>query len=323
MSYSSWIPFVKPRPAKSFPWRLIRKICFIVKKITEIIGLKFDLTGARVVGVTPSGNTLLELNKNYPLGLKGTVLELPKDEVIFEYVRRRGLWELEESEFLAHGLLRIGGMPKSKTALLDIGANVGLITLQALNLSKTSPEIFLFEPINRHVLAIQHNLRKFSNIHINEFALSNENGIAEIYTQETNHGNTTLLNSIVPPVEQIRTQIRVVDTAQYCDSFLSTFDSFIIKCDTQGMDALILSRIGNRIWENTEIAVIECWALPEISEQNVTDLLLMFQKFEYASWDPKSCKTISLNEISEFWLSKSGASRVLFLSKSGTTAPDK
>ena len=94
------------------------------------------------------------------------------------------------------------------------------------------------------------------------------------------------------------------------------FDEYVIKCDTQGLDALILSRIPNRIWQSTEAAIIEVWALPEILEQDVTDLLAMCQDFKFASWHPKSQERLSLKEISEFWLGKSGTHRNLFLSKS-------
>ena len=184
-----------------------------------------------------------------------------------------------------------------------------------MNLSKTITEVFLFEPIPRHVSAIERNLRNLPSIHINEFALSNENGQSEIYTQTTNHGNTSLLKSVVPSDELISTTIELVDAAEYCNKFLNGFDNFVIKCDTQGMDALILSRIPNRIWERTEVAIIEVWALPEIREQDVTRLLAMCQNFNYASWTPNSRERIDLDEISEYWLSKSGTFRNLFLSK--------
>ena len=311
----SWIPLVWPLPVKTFPQRLIRKWLSIPKNLFVPYGLKFGFLGAKVVGETPSGNTLLQLNRDYALGSKGTVLELPLDKHIYEYVKSYGFWELEESKFLARGLKRLGKLPSSTTALLDIGANTGLVTLQAMNLAKTNNEVFLFEPIPRHALAIKHNLKNLLNIHINEFALSNENGKTEIFTEASNHGNTSVLKSVVKSIGQIRTQIKLVDTTEYCDKFLNRFDSYVIKCDTQGMDALVLSRIPNRIWQNTELAIIEVWALPEISERDVTDLLAMCQRFKYASWHPIFRKRLDFNEISEFWLSKSGTSRNLFLSK--------
>lgn len=312
-SFRIWIPVPAPLPIKTFPQRLIRKWLYIAKNVS-IIGMRMGFLGARIVGTTPNSNTLLQLNKNYALGHKGIILELPRDLVIFESVRKWGIWELEESEFLARGIRKVGGRGK-KAAVLDVGANTGLVTLQAMNLSKTSIEVFLFEPIPRHVSAIKYNLGNLPNIHINEFALSNENGNSEIFTEATNHGNTSLLASAFPSDELIRTRIKTIDTAEYCDSILVGFDNYVIKCDTQGMDALILSRIPNRIWQNTEVAIIEVWALPEIREQDVTRLLAMFQNFNYVSWNSNSQEKIHLDEISEYWLSKSGTSRNLFLSK--------
>jgi len=315
MRFLVWIPLTTPTPIRSFPKRLIKKWHFIGNNLVGIIEVKFNFVGARVVGETLSGSTLLRLNKDYALGRKSTELEIPRDKVIFESVKRWGSWELEESEFLAFGLRKVGQLPNCRVALLDIGANTGLVILQALNLSKTSVEVFLFEPIPRHVSAIKHNLGHFSNIHVNEFALSEGNGTSEIFTQTTNHGNSSLLKSVVPLDEQISTQIKLVDTEEYCDNYLKEFDRYALKCDTQGMDALILSRIPNSIWQNVEVAVIEVWALPEINKQDVTHLLTMFQNFKYFSWNPISQNIKSLSEISEFWLSKSGTSRNLFLSK--------
>jgi FkbM family methyltransferase len=213
--------------------------------------------GARLVGHTSGGNSLLKLNKDYALGSKGTDLELPQDQVIYEYIKDKGSWELEDSEFLARGLKRSCWQPNTKTALVDIGANTGLVTLQAMNLSNTSNEVFLFGPVPRHASAIKQNLRNLSNVHINHFALGDKNGEAVIFTELTNHGNTSLLNSVVPEIGIISTQIQLVETTEYCNKFFNNFEKFVIKCDTQGMDALILSRFPKRIWENCESAVIE------------------------------------------------------------------
>ncbi len=63
-------------------------------------------------------------------------------------------------------------------------------------------------------------------------------------------------------------------------------------------------------------AVIEVWALDEISNQDVKTLLSMLQEFEHVAWQANTRKEkIELIEVSEFWLSKSGSSRNLFLSK--------
>jgi FkbM family methyltransferase len=312
-NFRSWVPLPRLFPIKTFPKRLIRKCLYIAARL---IGNRLGLVGARIVGFSPSGNTMLKLNKNYALGRKGTVLELPQDRVIFESVKYHGCWELEESQFLARGLKR--AYEKSHNiALLDIGANTGLVTLQIMNLANTTNEVFLFEPVPRHASAIRQNLKKFTNFHINEFALSDQNGEAEIFTQATNQGNTSLLRSVVPEIDMMKSSIKLVETKEFCDNFLNNFDKYVIKCDTQGMDALILSRLPEHIWKNCESAVIEVWSIAEVKKQDVEVFLSMCQEFENVSWYPLDGKEnkIEISEVSEFWLSKSGASRNLFLSK--------
>jgi FkbM family methyltransferase len=316
-----WIPLTHPFPLKTFPRRLRVKWIFIVDNIFWPVKNKLGISSIKILGETPIGNTQLRLNKTIPLGAPGSVIELPRDTVIFRSVSRQGSWELEESEFLARGLKTVCQQSDSKAALLDIGANTGLVTLQAMNIAHTKNEVFLFEPVSRHAQAIKNNLRNLSNIHINEFALSDKNGSAEIFTEAWNHGNTSLIRDAVKSREKITTEIQLVDTAEYCETFLNGFDSYVIKCDTQGMDALILSRIPQRIWEKVECAVIEVWALPEVNEIDVKNLISMWNGFEYVSWAPNLDKNISLDEVSEFWLKKSGKEfGNLYLSKTSAAA---
>jgi FkbM family methyltransferase len=294
---------------------MIRKWRLLIGEVVASFGTKHGILGATILEVASNGNALLQLNKDYALGSKGTVLEIPQDKKIFETVRRKGMWELEESEWLARGLTRaFQGSDTQKVVLIDIGANTGLVALQALNLSKTNPEVFLFEPVPRHASAIRRNLTNFPNIHVNEFALSDKNGQADTFTQATNHGNTSLLNSVVPGIDVITTRVQLVETATYCNKYLKNFDRYVIKSDTQGMDALILSRIPLHIWQKCESAVIEVWALNEISERHVEELLSMWGDFGHVDWHPNTRKSIELREVREFWLGKSGSSRNLFLS---------
>jgi FkbM family methyltransferase len=310
-----WVPLTKPIPAKTFPRRLLAKWLFICRNIIMYLGPKHGFFGAKSVGISPMGNSLLRLNKNYALGSKGFVVQLPKDQVIFESVRKNGAWEIEESKFLSDHLKKASEFGNSKIALVDIGANTGLVTLQAMNISKTDNAVFLFEPIPRHIEAIKHNLKHLPSIHINEFALSDKNGSSIIFTQASNHGNTSLLNSVVKPEGKISTEITLVETTEYFNTAFKVFNKFILKCDTQGMDALILSRIPNEVWKNTDCAIVEVWALPEIEEEDVTKFLRMCRDFTSVAWTPDAIHNIEFTDIKEFWLSESKMSRNLFLSK--------
>ena len=308
-----WIPVPNLFPISSFPSRLVRKCKLILHYVLIHFGTKHGFFGAKVVSITSDKNLLVRLNRDYPLGSKGTILELPRDRVIFESVRQRGVWEIDESEFLAHSLKKSSQQSASRIAFLDIGANTGLVSLQAMNLAETDNEVFLFEPVPSNAIAIRRNLSSFKGIHVNVLALSDKNEKSQIYTEATNRGKTSMLNSIISPVGQIVTDIELVDTEQFCNEFLTRFDCYVIKCDTEGMDALILSRIPIRIWKSVECAVIEVWALPSISALDVDKCLSMFEQFNFISWNSKSCDELTLNDVKDFWLSKTSLQKNLFL----------
>jgi FkbM family methyltransferase len=311
----AWIPLPKFLPIDTFPHRFVKKFTLIINNLLRNLGALLGIIGARKVGNSINGNVLLRLNKSYPLGKKGLVLELPRDRTIYNRVKRYGSWEINESIFLALGLKAVEDKSDSKIAFLDIGANTGLVTLQVLNHSNSNSDFFLFEPIPKHVDAIKHNLGKMPNIQINEFALSNLNGSAIIYTDTYNKGNSSLFKALVPEGKHVKTLINLVDADEWCKSNLKKYTGFVLKSDTQGMDSLILSRIPEKIWKAVECAIIEVWALPEIDSLSVVNLLDRFQDFGFVSWDSYSGQSVSIEEVRDFWLNKNGDSRNLYLSK--------
>lgn len=310
-------PFVKPTPIWTFPQRVFKQWRKIIKRIVVSVELKLGIGGAHLVGITPQGNSILKLNKDYALGNKGTLIELPRDRNMYHYVRNHGSWELELCKFLAKGLRVACLQLNSTVVLLDIGANVGLVSLQTMNLSGTTNEVFLVEPIKRNIYAIKNNLNELSNVNIHEFALSDKKRKAGIMTDFNNFGNSSYLSNAFENIDYFSTPTALVSTTEYCKKFLNNFDGYVIKCDTQGMDALILSRFPEQIWQKCQSAVIEVWALPDINKTDVQRFLSMCKGFDYVSWNPHSgkAKKLEFNEIIKFWTNKSGATRSLFLSK--------
>jgi len=318
----SWIPLPRLLPLRTFPSRLPLKLEFVYKAFKQILLLKMGKIGAKNIGTNQLGNALLRLNRDYPVGEKGFVIELPKDEVIFEQLQFTGSWEREISEFLATGLKKISLNKNSKPGMVDIGANCGFISLQTMNLLETTQDFYLIEPLPRHVHALRNNLevmREKKNIHIFEFGLSDISGSSDIYTEVLNQGNSTIFSNVVKSDSSRVTKIQLSDTKDFCEEYLIGHTGYVIKSDTQGMDALILSRIPDRIWRTVESAVVEIWALPEIKDSDVDKLLSMWSGFKYIGWSSDStdlAARVSLSEVREFWLSKSRLEQNLYLSKS-------
>lgn len=311
MKIKSWFPLVAPFPLTNLPYRLLMKWIHIFRLVAR-------KEGAAVVGQATNGSSLLKLRRTCALGEKGRVLEIPKDHVIFESVRQFGRWELEEAKFLAAELLKISNQTHgalNRTVLLDIGANSGLVSLQAMNLSKTDNFLYLFEPIPQYAQAIKTNLSLISNVKICNFALSDRNSESWIYTEAANHGNTSIYENTVPSINRVKQSIQLTDTAEFFQSNLANFDNYIIKCDTQGMDALILSRIPESVWQRTQAAIIEVTALPQIVIEDVDALLERIATFSTVTWHANKNEKIKISEIRDFWLSKSERHKNLYLQR--------
>ncbi len=322
-SVKFWIPFPAISPFDTFVDRALYKwkiqlshiLGFATLKI-QLSGSILGLTGCRIVGVNQNLNNILKLNRTGVLGDRGKFLELPHDSSIFKSVRLTTRWELEESNFLANGLIELAKDNDCRTALLDIGANAGLVAIQALNLSGTAPDVHCFEPLNNHVDAIRVNikcLRRLCKFKINEFALGDRNGVVEIFTELENQGNSSLFRSVVPQSGSTQTSIKMVDTEEYFRNNTFDYTAIVLKCDTQGYDARILSRIPQEIWQKIKFASIEVWALDEIAEADVEKLLTLWSHFKKISWDPQGIEIATLQQVKEFWLRKDFHSANLFL----------
>jgi FkbM family methyltransferase len=276
------------------------------------LGSNLGFFGARFVGKAINGNAFLELNKNYALGAKGFILQLPEDKVIFEFIRFKGKWELDECVFLSAGLQKIQSATGGTFAMIDIGANTGLVSLQTTNLAKTSHVIHCFEPLPRHAEAIRYNLRNIDKKIVHEFALSSNDELAVMLSQDINYGNSSLIEFTQDKVNKISTQVKAVNTSDFFFRELMDYSSFVIKSDIQGMDSLVLSEIPKIIWEKTECAVIEIWAIPEVKPENVRKLVDNWQNFHSVSWTPTGEIQVDLEDVYKFWTSKNRLERNLF-----------
>lgn len=150
VSYLSRIPITRLYPRRTFFRRSFQK--FLV-----LYGERFGLVGSIPVSSTQTGNRVLRLNYRSALGVKGFEFEIPEDTAMYSHVRKAGSWETLSSHFLAEGLKEIEKIGFKKSALVDLGANVGLVTLQTQNYAQTRNSIIMVEPLPNHITAIESN----------------------------------------------------------------------------------------------------------------------------------------------------------------------
>jgi FkbM family methyltransferase len=278
------------------------------------------LYGGKFVASHNSEHKVLRLNRKSSLGQKGDLVYLPSDETICNFVRLRGSWELDDCQFLVSEITRRSnrGTQSLDTLFLDIGANSGLISRQVRNLLGKEISMILVEPVPMYVEAIKLNLGKFymeENISIVEGALSDTDGVGEIYLQKSNCGNSSLLHEAMMNHQSKTMRINLIDTDRFSNEHLQKFKNIVLKSDTQGFDAKILSRIPPKAWFSINSALIEVWALPEVELSDIVRLIGIWRdlaKFRFYS-SSKSSVELTLEEIELIWGSKSGKSMNLRL----------
>ena len=299
---------------------------FALKLLVSLrnILVRTGLYGGGFVASDYSELKVLRLNRKSSLGQKGDLVYLPSDETICNFVRLHGSWELDDCRFLVSEINRHSSCETQdlKTLFLDIGANSGLISRQVRNLRGKEVSMILVEPIPMHVEAIRFNLENFhmrQNITIIQGALSDTEGVGEIFIQESNRGNTSLLHEAMMKHESKTMSINLIDTEKFSNEYLNKFENIILKSDTQGFDAKILSRIPPKVWSSINSAVIEVWALPEVELSDIVRLSGIWRdlaKFNFYSSSNNSIE-LTLEEIELLWSSKSGKSMNLRLVSSG------
>jgi FkbM family methyltransferase len=283
----------------------------------QLLGSKLHLSGASPVKKSSDENSFLRLNRNYELGPRGTIVKLPKDKVIFESVKRSGRWEPGETQFLAESLKNSCEKTKpSEIALIDIGANVGLVSLAAMNIAKTKNEVILFEPIPKHMAALKHNLSKLqkqTKVIFFECALGDQTKFTKMFTESSNSGNSSILKEVVPKQDRDITRIKIVETNAFLRNKLRNYKKIVLKCDIQGFEAQVISKFPKFLWAAVDYAVIEIWAIPKLNKPLIEKACIKLSKFNYLSWDYNFNEIIDIEEVRDFWMSETNQQRNLFV----------
>jgi FkbM family methyltransferase len=236
---------------------------------------------------------------------------------MYEHVRRSGSWDTLSSFFLAKGLTKSVGK-RRKAVFLDIGANVGLVTLQTYNYSHVDNDFLMVEPVPNHVKALKQNTRNLrlkNKVEIFDFALAATDGISFIHTEKGNHGNSGFLSSAFSDNNGAVTEVRLKNSRDFFLDELSSYDIIVLKSDLQGMDAEVLAQVPVELWDKVERAVIEVWSLPEINEGHVERLVNRSWKSHSFGWSQNSIGKITSDDVVNLWLNKSRGTRDLYLKR--------
>ena len=287
--------------------------------IIEKILWPLNFWGAREVSTDDVDNAILKLNRSTALGKRGDLIYVPRDGHILNNIKKYSVWAGEEVGFLAKRYSEImTENSKQSVTFIDAGAHCGLVSRQFVLETGFKGRAILVEPVPQHVVAILKNMDSivgFNNFRIVEAALGRKEGQFKMFKENNNSGNTSLLRSLVPTTNSTEINIKVVSAEEFSKEVVIKDGVILLKCDLQGLDAQVLANFSDQFWKNLDSAVIEVLANHESESKDVEQIIGRLGGFSYKSWKPGENQLTNTAEIKEFWLSKSGLQRNLYIKK--------
>ena len=233
--------------------RLFRVTLPILK--IETIQLRYSLKIGKVIYNLGSGKHLLETEVELPLMFPAY------DTVLTNSLRKNGTWDAEGVRAVIKAM-----HPFKEYTLIDVGANVGLFSIQihhalsSLGRIQQLQSIIAFEPVSTIFRCLEWN---FKNANIGRsrlinMALGSSEETGSIYVDTGNSGNNSLLFESVENVEFDEESI-IIETLSGAVSDLETelSNSIILKMDVQGFEPDAVVGIDDATWLKVEIAFLE------------------------------------------------------------------
>ena len=182
-------------------------------------------------------------------------IDLPIDQVITPFVMENGHWQLEELEFFSSHL------PSVACVLLDIGANIGLVSRQMLHRLPSIKSAICFEPNPNNHSFLCRNLRHLPQCLIIQAALGHVDGTVQFFEDNSNIGNYSLNQDAMRGKSFCVTHVPCLKatTRNLLGSLPKELSKSPIlwKSDTQGFDEVITTTLPDAFWSQVHAGVME------------------------------------------------------------------
>jgi FkbM family methyltransferase len=221
-----------------------------------------------------SAGFMFELAADGPLGDAGETLLLPDDREMMPSVFENASWATGDID-------KIVGLASADTryTLLDIGANVGLVSRQLLRRLPNIEKCLCIEPDRVNFSALRFNLvGRHPDIELFNTALGMADDTLVFYRDDGNMGNYSLNPDAMRDRSYSESRVPVAGTQRWMTQNLPGSGRIIWKSDTQGYDELILSETPWDIWSRVDIAMLEMWRIekPEFDRDAFRERLESF-----------------------------------------------
>lgn len=246
-----------------------------------------------------------------PLAYQGSALRLPLDGIIGPRTLAYGHWHDEQTAQL-RALLR--SMPGPPRLLVDMGANVGLVTRQLVAPDASAwVGACCFEPQRNNLEQLRFNLAPLRNITIVAAAVSDTAAQRVLHVDTGNAGDCSLDD--LPAGKQrtgvLHETVDVISGAQALAHINAARvhapgARVVWKSDTQGHDLKIIHALPASFWAEVDVALIEL-RCSHASPAEIDTLLQVAGQFAHRASVKRGHQALSLDGLSTFCRQRSAS----------------
>ena len=198
---------------------------------------------------------VLKIKRDSAFGKKNAFITSRIDQLITPNILKSGKWDYFIIEFINKYCLK----KRSKFNFVDVGANIGLISLQLINTNRYIKNYFCVEPDIQNYNILKENLsvNKTNNINTYNYALidGKNKKKQKIFIDKSNFGNYSLIKKNDYQIDYVKSY----NAKKFLNRIINKYGSykFIYKSDTQGYDEIILLSLGSNIIKRFKILILE------------------------------------------------------------------
>lgn len=173
------------------------------------------------------------------------ILIHPKeDPTIEQLIYERGVYELGTVSVLQQYL-------KPGDCFVDVGANIGFLTLVASNIVGPNGKVISFEPVTSHFKQLEENINRnnIANVDLRQHALGNQKEEKTIFLEKDNKGGASLVVDTGHKGESIK--------VERWDDLNINGPIHMIKIDVEGYEWEVLKGCKETILKDKPILIVE------------------------------------------------------------------
>ncbi len=278
--------------------------------------ITLGMTPYRELYETPNGLVFLSARINTPLSRKKEVIAIPKDNVIFTYVKNYGDWGSIEANHLVSIANKEHFAATSHITLIDFGAHAGLVSKIFLDkFVGDKIEVILVDPLPMNVEAQTHNLRKYSKVVKQcEIAITPLTGVVQFEVDLNNIGASKLKNNLIMPYHSRIIEVPGISAQHFELSYLQNSSRIIYKSDLEGLDAKIINQFSGDVWNRMVGGIIELDPNSNLEKKEANELSKKFSSFNL-SLNSDMSKLLSISDLCDILESVGGPTLNLYFTK--------